>query len=188
VGLVYARTRSFSSRGDEGETIHRFTGRPLPEGRILQVLLEQGCLIPLPSAMIRRDAWEKVGPIPSHLKFAEDYWLFAAIAEYFEVRCVQTACCFYRVHPESETARNRVLSHIESLEVLERWRYQLTPAAYRRRRRICHTLWATEMVRKERRVWAGLTKLTRDGSLPFLLRGCCSVAIRQFLLNRRPVS
>ncbi len=188
VGLVYARTRSFSERGDEGEMIFRYEGRPLPEGRVLTVLLEEGSIIPLSSAMIRRRAWEAVRPIPAHLRFAEDYWLFLALAERFEVRCVQSEQCRYRVHAGSTTARHRHLSHIESLELLEAWRDHLPAARYRRRRRIYHTLWAVELVRREGRWAAALAKILREGSLPFLVRGGLSHLVRTRLRRRRPVS
>lgn len=188
VGLVYTRARSFSSRGDEGEMIFRYEGRPLPEGRILTVLLEEGSIIPLSSAMVRRRAWEAVRPIPAHLQFAEDYWLFAAIAEHWEVRCVQEVQCRYRVHPGSATARFRHLSHIESIEVLDRWRTHLSEERYWRRRRICESLWAAEMIVRERRLWAGLGKLLREGSPAFFLRGACSHFFRRYIRGRRPVS
>jgi hypothetical protein len=188
LGLVYARTQSFSSRGDEGEMIYRYIGRPLPEGRIIKVLLEEGCIIPLVSAMVRRSAWERVGIIPGHLRFAEDYWLFIAVAEHYEVRCVQEVCCRYRVHPESATAKYKALSHIESLEILESWKSHLPPARYRRRRRVCHTLWGVEIILREKRVLAGMRKILLEGSLLFLMRGCVSFTLRNYVLGRRPVS
>lgn len=188
LGLIYARTRSFSARGDEGEMIYRYAGRPLPEGRILRVLLEQGCIIPLVSAMVHRRAWERVGPIPGHYRFAEDYWLFAAVAEHFEVRCVQADCCLYRVHSGSATATSKELSHLEALEVLECWREHIPPRTYRRRRRVYHTLLAVELLLKRRRFGAGFAKLLAQGSVFFFFRGCCAHLIRTCIVGRRPVS
>lgn len=188
LGLVYARTRSISSRGDEGETIYRYKGRPLPEGRILPVLLEQGSIIPMPSAMIHRRAWEAIRPIPPRFTFAEDYWLFAAVAENFSVRCVQEVQCLYRVHPDSATARYRHLAFVESLEILDLWRAHLPEHRYRYRRRVCQTLWAVEMMRVEHRPLAATVKVLREGSLAYLLRGGLSYFFRRFIRRRQPVS
>ena len=80
VGLVYGRTLSFSSRGEEGETIFRYAGRDLPEGRLLRTLLNEGCIIPLVSAMVLKQAYWDVGGIPPEYTFAEDYYLFVAVA------------------------------------------------------------------------------------------------------------
>lgn len=188
VGLVYARTRSFSARGDEGEMVYRYAGRPLPEGRILRQLLLEGCIVPMVAGMISAEAVRAVGPIPAHYRFAEDYWLFAAVAERFETRCVQEVCCRYRVHSESATARSRSLSHQEALTVLETFRHHLPPADYRSRRRQLQSLWAAEMICREGRPVAGLGRLLREGSPGFFLAGSFRHLWRRWVRGRRPVS
>ena len=188
VGLVYARTMSFSARGPEGETTYRYTGRPLPEGNIIKLMLTEGNLIPIVSALVRREAFDAVGPIPLHYTFAEDYFLFTAIAERYEVLCVQEACCEYRVHPNSATARNKIASHVEGLAVLEHFSRHLEPAALRRRRAIYGTLLGLELMRHSGKRLQGLLHLMRHGSLTFLVGGMCRTFVRRFLLGRRPFS
>lgn len=188
VGLVYARTRSFSARGDEGETIYRYAGRPLPEGRIARQMLIEGNLILPVAALISREALAAVGPIPAEFTFAEDYWLFTAIAERYEVLCVQEACCEYRVHPDSATARHKLRSHEEGLMVLERFAHLLTPAELARRRRVYGTLIGLELLRRRGRRREGLGRLWREGSLGFLLAGTVRTLVRRYIRRQRPVS
>jgi glycosyltransferase involved in cell wall biosynthesis len=177
VGMVYARTMSFSSRGDEGETTYRHAGRPLPEGDILEELLTEGNVVPIVSALVSRQAYEAVGGIPPHLTFAEDYWLFTAIAEKYRVLCVQDVLCRYRVHEASATFRNKLASHREALEVLEHFGARLAPRQLAARRRIYHTLIGIETARAGR-LLEGIGRIAARGSLPFLVRGALSHSAR----------
>jgi glycosyltransferase involved in cell wall biosynthesis len=186
VGLVYARTISFSEHGDCGETTYRYAGRPLPEGWILRSLLMEGNVVPLVSAMVAREAYDAVGGIPGHLTFAEDYWLFTAIAARYRVLCVQDVLCRYRVHPASATYRNKLASHIEALEVLEHWGDHLPPAMLARRRRVYHTLIGLEHIRAGRTA-EGMRRVVTQGSIPFLLRGAFSTVLRR-ARGERPYS
>lgn len=177
-GLVYARTMSFSARGDEGETTYRYAGRPLPEGDILRPLLLEGNLVPIVSALLPRAAYDAVGGIPPHLTFAEDYWLFTAVAARYRVLCVQEVVCRYRVHEASATYRNKLASHREALEVLEHWGDRLAPAELAARRRVYHTLIGIENARAGRRA-EGLREIALQGSIPFLVRGALSSLLRR---------
>ncbi len=188
VGMVYGRTRSFSARGDEGETIYRYAGRPLPEGRIARHMLMEGNLILPVSALVSREAIDVVGPIPPEFTFAEDYYLFTAVADRFEVLCVQDALCGYRVHPASATARNKLRAHEEGLMVLEHFAGLLTPAELRRRRRVYGTLIGIELARKRRRRIEGVMYLLRHGSLAFLLGGTLRTLHRRYVLGNHPYS
>lgn len=186
VGLVYSRTMSFTERGDCGETTYRYAGRPLPEGNILGPLLLEGNLVPIVSAMVTRDAYEAVGGIPGDLTFAEDYWLFTAIADRYRALCVQDVLCRYRVHEASATFRNKLASHREALQVLEHWGDRLPPAALAARRRVYHTLIGLEHVRAGRAV-EGLREVLRKGSIPFLARGAIATLLRR-ARGERPYS
>lgn len=188
LGGVYARTRSFSARGDEGESIYRYAGRPLPEGCILKTMLLEGNLILPVAALIRRAAWDKVGGIPPHYRFAEDYHLFCAIAEHYRIRCVQEDLCYYRVHAGSATAKMKLISHEEGLQVLQSFQHKLSPKEYRQRARVYETLISLEEVLHEGKPWQGIQRLITCGSLTFLMRGACSSAYRRLILRRRPTS
>lgn len=188
VGMVYARTMSFSRRGDEGETTYRYAGRALPEGDILRALLLEGNVVPLVSAMVAREAWDAFGGIPAHLTFAEDYWLFVAIASRYRVLCVQDVVCRYRVHEQSATYRNKLASHVEALQVLEEWGASLAPGELAARRRVYNTLIGIERMRRAGERAAGLAQVVTRGSLPFLVRGAATTLLRRFARNQRPYS
>lgn len=186
IGLIYARTLSFSENGEEGETTYRYQGRPLPEGQIMRNLLLEGNLVPIVSALVSRKAYEHVGGIPNHLTFAEDYWLFVAIAANYRVLCVQETCCYYRVHQGSATYRNKLASHTEALEVFEQWGCDLPSKEMRARRAVYHTLIGIEMIRELGCIRGGLREILKHGSLPFLLRGAISHLLRRFVRRQRP--
>jgi len=188
VGLIYTRTMSFSSRGNEGETTYRYHGRPLPEGHILRQLLLEGNLIPIVSALVSREAYDHTGGIPNHITFAEDYWLFVAVAERFRVLCVQETCCWYRVHEHSATYRNKLASHTESLEVLERWGGTLAPGEFRARKAVYHTLIGIENIRSQGKIATGIFEILFRGSLRFLIRGAISTYLRMHVQRQRPYS
>ncbi|MBI2800505.1 MAG: glycosyltransferase [Gammaproteobacteria bacterium] len=188
VGIVYARTLSFSAHGAEGETTYRYAGRLLPEGKIVRQLLLEGNIVPIVSAMVSREAVDTVGPIPSEFTFAEDYFLFTAIAERFQVLCVQEPCCEYRVHPDSATARNRLTSHREALAVVERFAHLLTPDELRSRRAVYATLIGVEMARSGGKFLAGIRHILRQGSIRFLLQGLARTFVRHWVLRRQPYS
>ena len=186
VGMVYARTMSFSRRGEEGETTYRYAGRPLPEGRILKPLLLEGNIVPIVSALVSRAAYDACGGIPAHLTFAEDYWLFVAIASRYRVLCVQDVLCRYRVHEHSATYRNKLASHREALQVLEEWGSHLEPGELAARRRVYHTLIGIELARSGRFA-TGLREIFALGSVSFLLRGTAATLFRH-VRGRRPYS
>lgn len=188
LGIVYGRTLSFSARGPEGETTYRYTGRALPEGRIVRRLLLEGNLIPISSALVSREAIDAVGPIPGEYTFAEDYYLFTAIAERFDVLCVQQPCCDYRVHPDSATARNKLAGHREALLVLERFRHLLTATELRARRAVYGTLTGIELARSKETRWAGIVHIFKCGSLSFLVAGFVRTMVRRMILRQRPYS
>ena len=185
LGLIYGRTQSFSDRGDQGETIYRYEGRPLPTGNILRPLLLEGNLVPIVSAMISKAAYDTVGGIPDHLVFAEDYWLFVAIASRYRAACVQDVCCRYRVHAASATFRNKLASHSEALDVLRYWGGALAPIELRKRASVYHTLIGIEKVRCGQGM-DGIADILMRGSLLFLLRGALSTGFRTFVRQRRP--
>lgn len=188
LGTIYCRTDAFSARGEEGESNFRYTGKPLPEGEILEQLLNEGNLILPVSALISRKAWDAVGGIPCHYRFAEDYYLFCAIAEKYRIGCVQEALCRYRVHPESATATMKKVSHEEALDVLKQWKHAMSAANYKKRKEVYETLAAIEEILREKRPIQGLRRILAHGSLSFLIRGMLSQFFRRFIKRQSPVS
>ena len=188
LGTVYCRARAFSSRGDEGECNYRYTGKPLPEGKILNNLLNEGNLILPVTAMVSRKAWDKVGGIPIQYRFAEDYYLFCAIAEKYRIGCVQESLCNYRVHPESATATMKKVSHQEALDVLKVWEHAMTETEYKNRTQVYQTLLGIEEIRREHLWIQGLKRILIKGSLFFLFRGMTSYLYRRFVKKQSPIS
>lgn len=186
VGMVYGRTVSFSDRGDEGETTYQYEGRPLPEGDILRALLLEGNLVPIVSALVSRRAFDATGGIPERYTFAEDYWLFLAIAARYRVLCVQEPCCRYRIHEASATARNKLVSHEEALSVLREWGQHLHQRERLQREAIYHTLIGIELMRTRGRRIDGIARLLREGSLSFALHGSMRHLYRRHVRRKRP--
>lgn len=83
----------------------------LPSGNIMNDLLYD-CFIPLPSALIRKDLFLKVGGIDSNMKVAEDYDIFLKIAFTSEVIAIDKVLCKYRVHSNN-------MSHTNIQNILE---------------------------------------------------------------------
>ena len=169
-GLVYGRTVCFypSGRQRDYDQFHEYS--ELPEGYIFAELLGRGCFIAMSSALLRRSAVKETGSIPAHIQVAPDYFLYLAVSRRYEARAVQQVVCRYRVHPGNMTSLYRRESLEETLWLLEGWRGQVAPRAFRSR----HAGIATALALEEMRHWKSLTKgiqrLLRTGSLWWLIR------------------
>lgn len=92
----------------------------LPSGNIFNELLYD-CFIPLPSVLIKRDLFEKVGGIDSSLKVAEDYDIFLKIANISHVKAIDEILCKYRVHGNNLSHANIEKTFEESIELVKRY-------------------------------------------------------------------
>lgn len=169
LGLVYSRAYRFTDDGERSELVEDYIGKPLPEGHVLRELLTVTNFIPLMSAVIRKSAFIKVGGIPQHLKQAEDYYMFAAIAAEYKVRAAQEFLSHYRWHQNNLSHNQKLLNYVESIEVLNDMAPYLPDA--KDKRLIAHKLcelhtWAGIIdIRHERRLATGVKRILSSGSV-----------------------
>ncbi len=66
-----------------------------------------------PTALIRMDAFKKVGPFDESLKYAQDYDLWMRILKYYDARLIKQSLVKYRWHGENLTFRPTPETEIE---------------------------------------------------------------------------
>ena len=86
VGLIYTRSSYFRENGEEREAAPQYIGHNMPEGNILKDLLLGEGFITLSSAVARKDICLSLGGFPIKYRYAEEYYLFSAIAAKYRVR------------------------------------------------------------------------------------------------------
>jgi glycosyltransferase involved in cell wall biosynthesis len=118
LALVYGRTERFDDRGPIGPFDPWYGTRRLPEGDILDALLARPSFISDSSLAVKRSPLMALLPLPAHINFCIDYYLCMMISRQYEVACVQTLCCHYRVHPGSMTSVFRREAHVEILDII----------------------------------------------------------------------
>jgi GT2 family glycosyltransferase len=74
-------------------------------------------LIPQPGALLRRDAFEKVGGLKSRFKWAFDFDLFIALSKIGKIHYLNRTLSCFRWHPESLSVEHRKMSVIEASAV-----------------------------------------------------------------------
>jgi glycosyltransferase involved in cell wall biosynthesis len=167
VAIIYGRSVSFSSRGSERDfdRAHEFCA--LPEGDLFAQLIASSSFISMSSAMLRRSAVEQALPVPEAIHLIVDYYLYLELARRHRARAVQGVVTRYRVHAASLTWTANARMHEEALWLLDRWGAQADPRVVERRRCIQSTGLAVAEMRDG--AWkGGVTRLLREGSLPFL--------------------
>ncbi|MDX9744256.1 MAG: glycosyltransferase [Arcobacteraceae bacterium] len=91
--------------------------KKLPSGDIFSELLYD-CFIPLPSVLIKKSLFIKVGGIDGSLKVAEDYDIFLKIAHLFKVKSDDMILCKYRVHDNNLSHENIEVTFSESIALV----------------------------------------------------------------------
>lgn len=129
VGLVYGRMEALiekegmsfnlGRRADKNKKV--FKNAFLPQGNVFKELLYE-CFVPLPSAMVRKELFEKVGGIDTHYCVAEDYDIFLKIAEVSKLAAIDEVCCLYRVHDSNLSHKDYTQTFEESIELISRYK------------------------------------------------------------------
>lgn len=179
LGLVYGHMKILLDDGGQDnhwrQSMKDFAGRArfprLFEGDIFNELLKRN-FIPMPSAMVLRQAFITVNGIDPSFRSAEDFDLFVKIAAKYRVRAVQDIVCIYRVHDVNLSLALSDIGFQEELTVVSR--YLPMPAA-RHALRYHYTCQAVRMI-KRRKIWLGLRYL--------LLRGDVRVVFSEFIKRR----
>lgn len=94
--------------------------KDLPLNDIFDKLLFE-CFIPLPSVLIRRNLFEKVGGIDNSLKVAEDYDIFLKVSKVSKVKAINDVLCKYRVHENNLSHSNENITFTESIEIISKY-------------------------------------------------------------------
>jgi glycosyltransferase involved in cell wall biosynthesis len=92
-------------------------GRPFDMGRMLR----GAQMIPQPSAFIRREALEKVGPIDESLRYGMDYDFFIRLARLQEPFFVDRQLSSATMHPSAKTTGERAKARQETFAIARRY-------------------------------------------------------------------
>jgi glycosyltransferase involved in cell wall biosynthesis len=166
--IIYGRTVRFYPSGMERDydQAHEFT--LLPEDDIFTQLFSDGCFIAMSSACFRRSAVEEIGGISETIQIIPDYYLYTALARDYRARAVQEPVCRYRMHAGNMSRQTAIHMHREALGLINHWADSL-PAQIALRSRNRHSLYlALSEMQALQTARAGILRLLRDVSLPFL--------------------
>jgi glycosyltransferase involved in cell wall biosynthesis len=168
LGLIYTRTDYFKDDGEQGEVPKKYLGTNLPEGRVLKALLLENNFITLSSAVVSKESCVSVGGFPNHYQYAEDYYLFSAIASTYKVRCEQSVCCMYRIHDSNTTLAQKTRGCAEVLDIFFTWSPFLGEQISQNERdwrvREINTLMGALMIKYDKQYLNGLKHIISKGS------------------------
>lgn len=118
LGFVYGRTALRVEDRNASVIDHPFRKytQGLPEGNIYRHLL-RGNYISVPSLLVSRAAFEKVGGFAGKYPIMEDYYLTLRIARRFNVRAVDGVVCEYRIHGGNASLAD-IMDHFEDLDIV----------------------------------------------------------------------
>lgn len=186
LGIVYGRTVRFYPDGLQREYDLRFRGRKLPEGDVFLPLLEWGNFIVMSSAMVRRRAYDGIGARLRGIEAAVDYWMFTEISRRWRAAAIDEVCCRYRIHEGNMTWSHGARAYTEVLDLLECWKAEMPPDLYRRRVAVWNTILGVEEMLTPGSRLAGLGRIARRGSFPYLLTRPFVRAARNWKHPRMP--
>ena len=115
LGLVYADCYVIDSAGTAAEKTY-FSGKKPFRGMAFKELF-QANPIALLTAVITKDSFNKAGVFNPNYEIAEEYDLWLRIAEYYPVDFIEQPLGKYRVHRQSATSKNHILSYKEDLQI-----------------------------------------------------------------------
>lgn len=167
VGIIYCRTVAFNDRGREWDYDYRHEFTPLPEGNILESLLHDSCFIAMSSAVLRAAPLQAIAGSLKDYQVAPDYYIYLALAGDWEARAVQSPLCRYRAHGGNMSHWSFRQEQSEALRMLAEFDSILPSAAVAARRRVHSSALAVAELRGGE-IAAGLRRLLRDGSVPYL--------------------
>jgi glycosyltransferase involved in cell wall biosynthesis len=119
LGLVYSDCYLIDSAGKAAENTYFFNKKPF-RGMVFKELF-QANLVTLLTAVITREALEKVGVLNPNYEIAEEYDLWLRIAQHYPIDFVEEPLAKYRVHQESITFKKHILNYKEDLQIRGYW-------------------------------------------------------------------
>jgi len=169
LAIVYGRAMRFGEGIAPRDFDHWHEFGRLPEGDIFASLFADSCYICQSTACLRTAAVRAAGPAPAGFTCCHDYFLYTELARHHVAAAVQDVVCWYRMHPAAMSHSHYNQVQREAIAMAERWRDHLDPPVLRRRLAIQHTmLGLAEFTSGEARA-AGIARVLRQGSLPYLL-------------------
>ena len=168
LGLVYGRTDSFDDSGRHWPFDHWSGPRSLPEGDLFTLLLQRPSFINLSSVALRRSAVLALVPLPPHVYYCPDYYLFLEVTRHHRAACLQDLCTRYRVHSQNMTHRFRGRIHAEIIDIIDHAAGPEHAGIVRRRRTIHETWIAVDEVVSGRDRRRGVQRMLRHGSVSYL--------------------
>lgn len=119
LGLVYSDCLLIDGAGNaSGKTV--FSNIKPWRGMAFNELFQQNP-VALLTAVITRDALQKVGAFNPKYEVAEEYDLWLRIAEHQPIDFIEQPLGKYRVHNQSATSKNHILSYKESILIRCEW-------------------------------------------------------------------
>ncbi len=119
LGLVYSDCYVIDSNGDLRENTYFYGIKPV-RGDAFNELFQCN-FIPMLTVVIRREVLDKVGEFNPRYIVAQDYDLWLRIAEYYPIHFIEQPLAKYRLHSESGSQKNIILSYHEVLQIIEYW-------------------------------------------------------------------
>lgn len=169
LGICYTRALRFNSQGPLGDFDHHHALARSPEGDVFESLFRYSCFICMSAVALKREAVLAALPIPEHVRFCPDYYLYLQIARTHTACAVHEQLCKYRIHDKNMSVVHRMRIHHEIIRIVEAWQKDLPPALFRRRIQIHQTLIALDEMRVPDTRSTGLRRLFSQGSIIYLL-------------------
>lgn len=93
-------------------------GNP-PRGEVFNELFMEN-FIPLPTVVIRKKVFERIGGFDARFSIAADYHLLLRVAESFKIDFIDTPLAKYRIH-QSNISQNVDIAMYEDLKIVDYW-------------------------------------------------------------------
>lgn len=119
LGLVYSDSYIINHNGDIRKKTHFHNLKPF-RGNVFDELFLYN-FIPLLTAIVREEVFNRVGAFDPEYEIAEEYDLWLRIAECYPIDFVEQPLAKFRIHDESTSSINRELAFNESHQLIEYW-------------------------------------------------------------------
>ncbi len=119
LGLVYSDCYLINESGVAAPQTYFYNFKP-SRGKVFHTLFQKNP-IPLLTAVITKKTLEKAGIFNPNYEIAEEYDLWLRIAQHYPIDFIDQPLGNYRVHSQSTTSKNLILSYIEELQIRASW-------------------------------------------------------------------
>jgi glycosyltransferase involved in cell wall biosynthesis len=169
LGLVYCRSGIIHNGSINYQQPGQYYNAPLPEGDILTDLLFVENFCYLLSAILSKEAYQEVGGFPKSYTQAEDYYLFVGVAAKYRSRVLQEVFCFYRIHNNNLSLRQKVLAYEETLMVFNKWEHFSKVSSKQKKirvRKLC-TYVGLMLIFEDKAIFKGIHRILKKGDILF---------------------